>query len=276
MLIYSERIDKGDDVKRKRVNKSSMNKILGSSGPSSLRRKTSLCRLIRSKIPREAEARPTHVEARMSSFSNANIQKFKTSRLNKRNLDSVHIYDGERYFKYRNLGAFYYSHPLVGANASQQLTELFRSILQEITAPTYLIWCHTFRPCSLKTRDKNFEPFPKSLTTALESFGLDVLENYVPEHLMSPNASLDDEFVRKMPLEYEDACKEIIRRRGFYEKSFAMVRHTIHAAMKTLRNYHYDTFDKSLMNCKRGSECANHLTWKKYKQKRVEDSADNT
>uniref|UniRef100_A0A8R1DH21 Uncharacterized protein n=1 Tax=Caenorhabditis japonica TaxID=281687 RepID=A0A8R1DH21_CAEJA len=51
----------------------------------------------------------------------------------------------------------------------QSLTELFRSILQEISTPTYLIWCHIFRPYSLKTWDKNFEPSPKSLTSALES-----------------------------------------------------------------------------------------------------------
>ncbi|CAO4359860.1 unnamed protein product [Caenorhabditis nigoni] len=115
--------------------------------------------------------------------------------------------------------------------------------------------------------DKNFDCFPEALVTVLKDFGMDVLANYIPTRLLPADANMDDKFVKALPYPFEEACKEIVRRRNSYESADKLVRHAIHGALQLLRTYHYDTANGILVNCKKRSECSTHLTWKEYKSK---------
>ncbi|PIC25446.1 hypothetical protein B9Z55_018375 [Caenorhabditis nigoni] len=115
--------------------------------------------------------------------------------------------------------------------------------------------------------DKNFDCFPEALVTVLKDFGMDVLANYIPTRLLPADANMDDKFVKALPYPFEEACKEIVRRRNSYESADKLVRHAIHGALHLLRTYHYDTANGILVNCKKRSECSTHLTWKEYKSK---------
>ncbi|UMM23421.1 hypothetical protein L5515_004149 [Caenorhabditis briggsae] len=82
-----------------------------------------------------------------------------------------------------------------------------------------------------------------------------------------------EQFVKGLPYPYEEACKEIVRRRNSYESADKLVRHAIHAALQLLRTYHFDRQNGILVNCKKRSECSIHLAWKQYKSKLgVEDT----
>ncbi|CAP24954.1 Protein CBG04198 [Caenorhabditis briggsae] len=79
-------------------------------------------------------------------------------------------------------------------------------------------------------------------------------------NFLPTDADSDDEFVKGLPYPYEEACKEIVRRRKSYESADKLIRHAIHAALQLLRTYHFDQQNGILVNCKKRSECSTHLT----------------
>ncbi|CAS00295.1 Protein CBG25933 [Caenorhabditis briggsae] len=79
-----------------------------------------------------------------------------------------------------------------------------------------------------------------------------------------------EQFVKGLPYPYEEACKEIVRRRNSYESADKLVRHAIHVQL--LQTYHFDQQNGILVNCK---ECSIHLAWKLYKSKLGVEDTDN-
>ncbi|CAO4363418.1 unnamed protein product [Caenorhabditis nigoni] len=218
-------------------------------------------------IPRDEAKRMAHVEARISSISSAKSSKFALNDLKKRLLEIPHIFPGEGIFCRVHLGELYYSTPPIGTGSSNQLMNIFKTIFVKLVSPQYLIWTISYRPNSGRRDDKNFDCFPEALVTVLKDFGMDVLANYIPTRLLPADANMDDKFVKALPYPFEEACKEIVRRRNSYESADKLVRHAIHGALQLLRTYHYDTANGILVNCKKRSECSTHLTWKEYKSK---------
>uniref|UniRef100_A0A8R1HNG5 Uncharacterized protein n=2 Tax=Caenorhabditis japonica TaxID=281687 RepID=A0A8R1HNG5_CAEJA len=94
-----------------------------------------------------------------------------------------------------------------------------------------------------------------------EDFGMDTLSLYLPENLLWGDIKINDDYLKLIC--NEDKQGEVIRRRDCQKAGFRCVTTAMTKALASLRTCHYDIPSRTLVPCKKRTDChsKDHLRW---------------
>lgn len=129
--------------------------------------------------------------------------------------------------------------------------------------PSFDIWKFAFYARSNKNVDVNFTKLPRHITDTLIDFSIDVVGCYLPDDFLVDPVDHTHSFWDKLPL--DNPIAEIQRRRLKRQSIIQVINGALWQALRTLRNYHFNTVTGELTNCTSRANCNIHVKWEHLK-----------
>ncbi|CAB06023.2 Wsv419 [Caenorhabditis elegans] len=225
-------------------------------------KKFSMGQFVLSKMKSSKDTAWANTEATVNSLA-ANLSKANTvGSIVKRVISREYAIEEKDGFPRYNLTNFYNNTTLQGQGAVAQLTSVYVGFLKNLFKPSFKIWLFTYRPSSAYNFDKHFVEYPASVIDTIFAFSMEVLGVYLPEDLLVGGcynvSDASETFLQSLG---ENASKEVERRRKFRGPARKTCIGAMAAAMKSLRQHHYNAARDTVSYCSARSDCKEHLTW---------------